>query len=98
MGTGIGIVAATVAKTDVVMIDANQASLDRSKAFMENLFKKDIAKGKITEADAAAAFARVSFNTDAGALEKVRRPADFVCVPPPSPQCTDSRHLLCWCF
>jgi len=70
MGTGIGIVAATVAKTDVVMIDANQASLDRSKAFMENLFKKDIAKGKITEADAAAAFARVSFNTDAGALEK----------------------------
>ena len=74
MGTGIALVAANVAKNSVIVVDANQTALDKSKSFMKKLMEKDIAKGKITQQDAESALSRVSFSLDIGAFEKT----DFI--------------------
>lgn len=59
MGTGIAIVGAVHAKTDVLIMDVSQKQLDQSRKFTETLLAKDVAKGKITQADSEAALARI---------------------------------------
>lgn len=51
MGMGIAQVTAQVAKIPVMVYDANSAALDKSLAFMYSLLDKNVAKGKMTEAE-----------------------------------------------
>ncbi|KAI5794426.1 3-hydroxyacyl-CoA dehydrogenase [Peziza echinospora] len=74
MGLGIALVAAKVAKVPVTLIDNSQASIDRGLAFMDTLLKKDIAKQRITEAQADEIRSMVGSSTDIASLSN----ADFV--------------------
>lgn len=48
MGTGIAIVAGTVAKIPVVIYDSNDIALKKSEEFVKNWFDKEISKKKLT--------------------------------------------------
>lgn len=48
MGTGIAIVSAFVAQTPVLIIDRDQAALDKCKEFVESWSKKQLEKKKVT--------------------------------------------------
>ena len=74
MGNGIAIVGAVKAKLDVTLVDLSQQQLDGAKAFARKLLDKDVAKERISAADADAAFARLHHATDMAALSDV----DFV--------------------
>ncbi|KAI9106298.1 3-hydroxyacyl-CoA dehydrogenase [Phlyctochytrium arcticum] len=63
MGVGIALVAANVAKLDVVLLDANKAQLERGVKFMDVLLKKDVLKGKISQDEADAARSRIALTT-----------------------------------
>lgn len=71
MGTGIAYVGAVHAKKKIVVCDVNQAQLDSCLKFMRNQLAKDVSKGKMTQADADAAMARVSVSTDLAAVSTV---------------------------
>lgn len=60
MGLGIAYVAALRAQIpSVLLCDASPAALDKGVSFFETLLKKDVSKGKIQQADADAARARL---------------------------------------
>ncbi|KAK3830671.1 MAG: 3-hydroxyacyl-CoA dehydrogenase [Linnemannia gamsii] len=59
MGLGIALVAANVAKLPVLLLDSNEAQLSKGLKFMDSLLKKDIAKGRLTEAQADETRSRV---------------------------------------
>ncbi|KAF9142986.1 hypothetical protein BGX30_001648 [Mortierella sp. GBA39] len=59
MGLGIALVAANVAKLPVLLLDTNEAQLSKGMKFMDSLLKKDIAKGRLTEAQAEETRSRV---------------------------------------
>lgn len=71
MGTGIAYVGAVHAKKKIVVCDVNQAQLDSCLKFMKKQLAKDVSKGKMTQADADAAMARVSVSTDLAAVSTV---------------------------
>ena len=74
MGTGIGVVASRVAGLNVTMIDPYEASLTKSQDFIANWCQKEIAKERLTAAEAADVQNRISFSSDLGSLNN----ADFV--------------------
>ncbi|KAG0260580.1 hypothetical protein BG011_001798 [Mortierella polycephala] len=59
MGLGIALVTANVSKLPVLLLDTNQGQLDKGLKFMDALLKKDIAKGRLTEAQAEETRSRV---------------------------------------
>ncbi|KAF8942320.1 hypothetical protein BGZ47_006592 [Haplosporangium gracile] len=59
MGLGIALVAANVSKLPVLLLDTNEAQLNKGMKFMDSLLKKDIAKGRLTEAQAEETRSRV---------------------------------------
>lgn len=67
MGNGIAHVAA-LAGYDVVLQDVSQAALDKARATIEKNLGRQIAKGKLAEADGAAALARLVIATNVEAL------------------------------
>jgi len=60
MGTGIAKVAITQAKLPVLLMDSNPQQTDRAVHLIDSLFAKDVAKDKITKADAVASRSRLS--------------------------------------
>ena len=58
----------------VKIIDTSQAQLDSAQGFARKLLDKDVAKERLSAADADAAFARLTYSTDMQALGDV----DFV--------------------
>jgi 3-hydroxybutyryl-CoA dehydrogenase len=63
MGRGIAYVAC-VGGYHVQMVDVNDAALKSAKNDIESIFQKGIARGKVTEADALEAKARLDYVTD----------------------------------
>ncbi|KAF9930692.1 hypothetical protein FBU30_000153 [Linnemannia zychae] len=59
MGLGIALVAANVSKLPVLLLDSNEAQLNKGMKFMDSLLKKDVAKGRLTEAQAEETKSRV---------------------------------------
>ncbi|KAG0245404.1 hypothetical protein BGW41_000031 [Actinomortierella wolfii] len=59
MGLGIALVAANVSKLPVLLLDSNEAQLNKGLKFMDSLLAKDVAKGRLTEEQAAETRARV---------------------------------------
>eukprot|EP01119_Soliformovum_irregulare_P005308 TRINITY_DN17080_c0_g1_i1.p1 TRINITY_DN17080_c0_g1~~TRINITY_DN17080_c0_g1_i1.p1 ORF type:complete len:321 (+),score=84.31 TRINITY_DN17080_c0_g1_i1:128-964(+) len=49
MGAGIALVAAQVAKSNVILLDQDPNTLSKSLNFLDSLMIKDVGKGKITE-------------------------------------------------
>lgn len=73
-GLGIALVAAQKAGLPVTLVDASQKSLDKGLSFADKLLAKDVAKSRISQADADAARARLSPTTSYDELAGV----DFV--------------------
>ena len=69
MGAGIAEVCAK-AGLDVVLSDVNAAVLERANGRIEGSMAKAVAKGKLTDADAKAAFARIRLDTDTAATDR----------------------------
>jgi len=59
MGLGIALVVANVSKLPVLLLDSNENQLNKGLKFMDSLLKKDIAKGRLTEAQADETRSRV---------------------------------------
>jgi 3-hydroxybutyryl-CoA dehydrogenase len=74
MGTGIAFVTALRAQKPVVLVDVSKAQLEKSEAFIHKLMDKEVAKERITAAEAAAALARFSTADDVAAFANT----DFV--------------------
>lgn len=68
MGAGIAYVSAR-AGIEVVLIDAQQASADKGKAYSEGLMDKAISRKRATEEKKAELLARITATTDYAALE-----------------------------
>ena len=68
MGGGIAQVAAVQAGCKVVLVDVKQEQLDKCMGLMDKLLAKDVAKDRLTEADKAAALARITTSTDMSAF------------------------------
>jgi 3-hydroxyacyl-CoA dehydrogenase / enoyl-CoA hydratase / 3-hydroxybutyryl-CoA epimerase len=68
MGAGIAYVAAN-AGIDVVLIDRDQQSADRGKAYSDKVVSRLIAKGRAKAADKEAVLARIDATPDYAALE-----------------------------
>jgi len=73
MGSGIAHVAALTG-LDVTLVDLNQAALDKALATIGKNIDRQIAKGKVSEADKAATLARIKTATDYSAFKAT----DFV--------------------
>jgi len=71
MGGGIAQVAAQVAGLQVLLLDNNQSSLDRSVKLMESLMTKAIAKGKLSEEEKTSTLAKIKTTTDIQKLKDV---------------------------
>ncbi|MEM6596511.1 MAG: 3-hydroxyacyl-CoA dehydrogenase NAD-binding domain-containing protein, partial [Pseudomonadota bacterium] len=67
MGAGIAYVSAN-AGIEVVLIDAEQASAERGKAYSEGLLDKGMKRGKVTEEKKAQVLDRITPTTDYAAL------------------------------
>jgi 3-hydroxybutyryl-CoA dehydrogenase len=67
MGSGIAEVCAR-AGTDVVLVEADPASLDRARERVESSLRKGVQRGKVEQADADAALERLAWADDLGAL------------------------------
>lgn len=67
MGSGIAQVAAT-SKHQVILYDNNTVQLEKSKSALQATLSKLSEKGKITNEDASAIFARVTFASDLNAF------------------------------
>lgn len=74
MGTGIAYVTAVRAKKNALVCDVNQHQLDGCMEYMKKQLSKDVAKGKMTEAEGVEALARVSTSSDINAIAE----ADFL--------------------
>ncbi|MEL6913627.1 MAG: 3-hydroxyacyl-CoA dehydrogenase NAD-binding domain-containing protein [Pseudomonadota bacterium] len=68
MGAGIALVSAQ-AGMEVVLIDQQQESADKGKAYVDDYFSKGVSRKKITEEKKAAAMALITATTDYAALE-----------------------------
>ena len=68
MGAGIAFVSAK-AGIEVVLIDQEQASADKGKAYSEGILDKGIARKKVTEEKKADILGRISATTDLDALK-----------------------------
>ena len=68
MGSGIAHVAA-VSGYDVILQDVSQSQLERGLAGIEKNLGRQVKKERITEAEAAAALARISLATEAASFE-----------------------------
>ena len=68
MGAGIAYVSAS-AGLDVVLIDRDQASADKGKAYSDRLISSQIAKGRARTADKEALLARITPSADYGELK-----------------------------
>ena len=73
MGSGIAHVAALTG-LDVTLVDLNQVALDKALATIGKNIDRQIAKGKVSEADKAATLARIKTATDYSAFKAT----DFV--------------------
>ncbi|MEL6954739.1 MAG: 3-hydroxyacyl-CoA dehydrogenase NAD-binding domain-containing protein [Pseudomonadota bacterium] len=67
MGAGIAYVSAN-AGIEVVLIDAEQASAERGKAYSESLLDKGMKRGRVTEEKKAQVLGRITPTTDYAAL------------------------------
>lgn len=74
MGGGIAQVASQVAGVRVVLVDSQQAQLERALQTMDHFLAKNIAKGKITEQAAQETKSRIAISTDVAKLQE----ADFI--------------------
>lgn len=74
MGTGIAWVAAVRAKKNVLVMDVNQTQLDSSVSFAKKLLDKDVAKDRMTQAEADEAFSRIGTTDSLSGLAGV----DFI--------------------
>ncbi|KAK9466560.1 3-hydroxyacyl-CoA dehydrogenase [Lipomyces arxii] len=63
MGLGIALVAATVAKLPVTLVDSNELSIDKSLKFMDKLLQKDVSKGKYSHQDSEGIKERIHTTT-----------------------------------
>jgi 3-hydroxyacyl-CoA dehydrogenase/enoyl-CoA hydratase/3-hydroxybutyryl-CoA epimerase len=70
MGAGIANVSAK-AGIEVVLLDRDQASADKGKGIVEAAYAKDASRGRMSEADKAAALGRIRAGSDFAALEGV---------------------------
>ena len=68
MGAGIAYVSAN-AGIEVVLIDAEQASADRGKAYSEGILDKGMKRGKVSEDKKTEVLGRITPTTDYAALE-----------------------------
>jgi 3-hydroxyacyl-CoA dehydrogenase/enoyl-CoA hydratase/3-hydroxybutyryl-CoA epimerase len=68
MGSGIAYVSAR-AGMHVVLIDSTQALAEKGKAYSEALFRKDIERGRSSQAEADAVLARIEPTTEYARLE-----------------------------
>ncbi len=68
MGAGVAYVSAS-AGLEVVLIDRDQASADKGKAYSEKLISSQIAKGRAKAADRDALLARITPSSDYAALK-----------------------------
>ncbi|MEL6549948.1 MAG: 3-hydroxyacyl-CoA dehydrogenase NAD-binding domain-containing protein [Pseudomonadota bacterium] len=68
MGAGIALVSAQ-AGMEVVLIDQQQESADKGKAYVEDYFSKGVSRKKITEEKKTAAMGLITATTDYAALE-----------------------------
>jgi 3-hydroxyacyl-CoA dehydrogenase/enoyl-CoA hydratase/3-hydroxybutyryl-CoA epimerase len=68
MGAGVAYVSAS-AGLDVVLIDRDQASADKGKAYSEKVISGQIAKGRARGADREALLSKIHATSDYGALE-----------------------------
>lgn len=68
MGGGITQIAA-VAGIDAIVFDANASALDRCKGTHEKLLTRAVEKGRMEQADADAACARITYTPDFAAIE-----------------------------
>ena len=59
MGTGIALVSAVRAKMPVLIHDTSPSQLARSQTFVSTLLSKDVAKGRLTQAEASEAKDRI---------------------------------------
>ncbi|KAF9970076.1 hypothetical protein BGZ73_007324 [Actinomortierella ambigua] len=71
MGLGIALVAANVSKLPVLLLDTNEAQLNKGMKFMDSLLAKDVAKGRLTEEQAAETRARVKTTQKIADFESV---------------------------
>jgi 3-hydroxybutyryl-CoA dehydrogenase len=74
MGAQIAMACALAGYT-VSVTDISAGSLDRARANLRDLTERRVSKGRLSAADRAAAFARMTFTTE---LETAARSADFV--------------------
>jgi 3-hydroxybutyryl-CoA dehydrogenase len=70
MGGGIAQVAAQVAKLNVVLVDLDDAKLKKTMGFMGSLLEKNVAKGKMTDAERKDTLARITTATEASSFAK----------------------------
>ncbi|WP_374482582.1 3-hydroxyacyl-CoA dehydrogenase NAD-binding domain-containing protein [Zoogloea sp.] len=70
MGAGVAYVAAQ-AGIDVVLIDRDQASADKGKAYSETRLRRDLEKGRVSADKLEAVLARIHPTTDYAALRDV---------------------------
>jgi len=71
MGGGIAQVAAQVAGLQVILVDNNQSSLDKSLRLIDSLLTKGISKGKLTEDDKSRTLKNIFISTDINQLNDV---------------------------
>ncbi|KAB8338934.1 hypothetical protein FH972_021874 [Carpinus fangiana] len=88
MGLGIALVAASKAKVPVLLIDNQQASIDKGLKFADKLLEKDVSKQRITQDDATAARQRLTSSTKMEDLSEV----DFVIEA--VPEIPDLKHSI----
>ncbi|KAK9472651.1 3-hydroxyacyl-CoA dehydrogenase [Dipodascopsis tothii] len=74
MGLGIALVAASVAKLPVSLIDSSADSLARADSFLDSLLAKDVKKGRLTAAGADEVKGRIVQTTDFSLVSD----ADFI--------------------
>ena len=64
MGTGIGIVAASVAGIPVKIVELNDASLKRSQKFIVSWCDKEVLKKRMTEDKKKDTLAKITFHNN----------------------------------
>jgi len=63
MGGGIAQVAAQVGKLNVILVDLDESKLGKTMTFMNSLLEKNVAKGKLTDAERKDTMARIATTT-----------------------------------
>lgn len=78
MGTGIAIVGAVKAKKQVLLLDAAEEALKNSLKVVDKTLARDVEKGRLTDADAQAARARITTHSISGIDVIKSQDVDFV--------------------